>query len=238
MDGEPRDAPARVMDAVPVPGLFQQLDMPDAKSPSACLLRSDYGVIMSTQKPVVQLDCATDVGPFRSQMHTLESISAADIRYHRVLFFGFSGADNTETFYNMLIANECDIVGVSCVETNLYAAVCRRTLVRKKFKLGDLKVDQIYTLKHMRGDSHKFNCAVVSLIEAWQMAGKSSKVNFELIRGAGRGLEGGVDGAGKGGDGGHRPLGGGEGEVQAPTHRAGELHLHHGAQGPCSSDVV
>ena len=82
----------------------------------------------------------------------------------------------------MLIANGCDIVGVNCVEANMCAAVCRRTAVRTKFKIGVLKVDQIYTLKIRGSLTDKFNCAVVSLIEAWLKAGKSTKVNFELTR--------------------------------------------------------
>ena len=71
MDYEPKDVPARRLDAVPVPALFQQMDIPDAPNASNCLLRSDNGVITSTHEPVTQLDCVVDVGSFRSQMHLL-----------------------------------------------------------------------------------------------------------------------------------------------------------------------
>ena len=98
MDGEPRDAHARLQDAAPVGGLLQGVDMPNAKIASRCLLRSDYGVIMSVQEPIIQLDCIVDLEPIRSQMHLLESISFEDLRYQSVLFFGFTGADRVELF--------------------------------------------------------------------------------------------------------------------------------------------
>ena len=159
------------------------MDIPDAPNASNCLLRSDNGVITSTHEPVTHLDCVIDVGPFRSQMHLLESITFADIKYQSVLFFSFSGEEKAGAFYDKLLENACDIIGVNCVEPNVCTAVCRRTAVRKKFKLGDLKIDQIYTLKHIRGGlTDKFNCAVFLLIDAWQKTGKSSKVNFELNR--------------------------------------------------------
>ena len=88
MECEPRDAHVRIQDAAPVRGPFQGVDMPDAANVSKCLLRSDYGVIMSAQEPIIQLDCIRGLEPFRSQMHLLESIGFEDIRYHSVLFFG------------------------------------------------------------------------------------------------------------------------------------------------------
>ena len=172
--------------AIVIPALFQQAHSPDAQFIPRCLVRCDTGMVMTTPAPQMWIDRDVDVGPFQKLMHHLELLNGVDdIKYQSYLFFGFSGGEQAEQFFDRLLKNGCDVVGVNCVEQNVCTAICRRTMVKRKFKLGSIGIDCVYTVKHTRGHvKDKANTVVFSLIEAWLKGGKNAKTNFTINQAA------------------------------------------------------
>ena len=173
------------IDDVPVsviPELFRPAPVLPQDFVPVCLLRCDSGTIRSTPEPLVQVDSDVDVRPFQNLLHRLELLNSVDdIKYQAFLFFGFRDGTHAEPFFAKLLENGCDLVGVNYVEPNVCTALCRRTAVRKKMRLGTMQLDNIYALKTIKGHNKESgNAIVLAVLEAWMKAGRNIKTNFVI----------------------------------------------------------
>ena len=132
-----------------LPSMFQDGGhAPDVACVGSCLLRCDNGTITSVLVPNVVHESTTDIVPFQKLLCNLERLDSLEcVKYNSILFFGFTNTLlGTDLVYAKLLANGCDLVGVSHGTDNTCTAVCRRTATRKKFKLGDVKIDHIFVV--------------------------------------------------------------------------------------------
>ena len=87
----------------PLPALFQDPAPYEEQFVPICLLQCDNGTVNTVPEPIVLVDRDVDTTPFQKLKNYLEPISCVDnIKYHTILFFGFTGGAMAEPFFAKL----------------------------------------------------------------------------------------------------------------------------------------